>query len=151
MDFRDDLYPCLSAIDEQIPGVGMQYAHWEGATPRFPFAKAFDPVVRPLSYVPYHLAAPMTHSVMAREVVNDAGAHVEQCVKKLTGRNRRQSLGQVHQQPASRETPRYRACSGDHAVHTFVEWLPNMTMKVADRNLSSPSTMPYATTLPLDH
>ncbi|MDE0289920.1 MAG: hypothetical protein OXJ36_18880 [bacterium] len=96
-NFRDDLYPRLSAIDEQIPGVGMQYAHWEGITPRFPFAEAFDAVVRPLSYVPYHLAAPMAYSVMAREVVNDSGAHIEQCVKKLciTGRNRRRSLGQV--------------------------------------------------------
>ena len=93
-DFRRDLYPALSAIDQQIPGVGMQYAHWEGATPRFPFAKAVDAVVRPLSYVPYHLATPMMYNVMAREVVNDAGAHVEQCVKLLNiGRNRRVPLG----------------------------------------------------------
>ena len=69
-DFRHDLYPALSAIDEQIPGVGMQYVHWEGATPRFPFAKAVDVVVRPLSYVPYRLATPMMANVMAREVVS---------------------------------------------------------------------------------
>ena len=134
--FRDDLYPRLSAIDEQIPGVGMQYAHWEGATPRFPFAKAFDPVVRPLSYVPYHLAAPMTYSAMAREVVNDAGAHIEQCVKTLfiTGRNRR-SLGQVI------NSPRVVKRLGTELVEGIAQYTPSWNAAKHDYEGSGPESV----------
>lgn len=112
-DFRSDLYPLLSAIDELIPGIGMQYARWEGRTPRFPFAKECDAVVRPLSYVPYRLAALMAPSVMAREIVNDAGAHVEQCVKGVvTGRYRRKPLGTLIRLPIVEKRIRSELCDG---------------------------------------
>ena len=50
--FERDLYPRLRALDIQIPGAGMHHACWDSGTPRFPFWKPFDSVVRPVSYVP---------------------------------------------------------------------------------------------------
>lgn len=112
-DFRSDLYPLLSAIDELIPGIGMQYTRWEGRTPRFPFAKECDAAVRPLSYVPYHLAALMSPSVMAREIANYAGAHVEQCVKGVvTRRDRRKPLGTLIRLPIVEKRIGSELCDG---------------------------------------
>ncbi len=106
--FERDLYPRLRALDIQIPGVGMQYVRWDSGTPRFPFWKPFDSVVRPVSYVPYHLAASaMLLGSMAREVVNDSGAHLEQCVKRVRGAPGKKPLG-----PAV-NTPRVRSHIGD--------------------------------------
>ena len=136
-NFRHDLYPRLNTIDQEIPGVGMHYVHWEGATPRFPFAKAVDAVVRPLSYVPYHLAAPTMYSVMAREVVNDAGAHVEQCVKKLivAGHNRRSPLGvAVNSKKAKRSL-------GSDLVEAINQYLPSWNAAKHDYDGGGPESL----------
>jgi hypothetical protein len=55
-DFKNDLYPRLAAIDQQIPGTGMQFVIWDDKTPWFPFSPKFDGIIRGLSYVPYILA-----------------------------------------------------------------------------------------------
>ena len=139
--FERDLYPRLRALDTQIPGAGMQYVRWDSGTPRFPFSKLFDSVVRPVSYVPYHLAAStMPLGSMAREVVNDAGAHLEQCVKRVRGAPRKQPLG-----PAV-NNPRVRRQIGDElsdaigkftrvwnvAKHEFDGGSPDSVLSLAD-------------------
>ena len=77
-------------------------------TPRFPFSKPFDSVVRPISHVPYHLAASGTpFGWMAREVVSDSGTHLEQCVERVKGAPKKQPLG------PTLNTPRVRRQIGD--------------------------------------
>ena len=83
LNFRRDLYPSLSLLDSQIPGIGMQYAVWSERTPHYPFSQEFDGVVRPLSYIPYSLASGISFKMMARHIVANSGGHLEECVKEL--------------------------------------------------------------------
>lgn len=83
LNFRRDLYPSLSLLDSQIPGIGMQYAVWSETTPHYPFSKEFDGVVRPLRYIPYSLASGISFNMMARHIVANSGGHLEECVKEL--------------------------------------------------------------------
>ena len=83
LDFKRDLYPLLAALDSEIPGIGMQYATWREGTPHYPFSMEFDSIVRPLRYVPYYLAGIRGLSMIARDVVQESGAHLESCVKEL--------------------------------------------------------------------
>jgi hypothetical protein len=82
IDFKNDLYPRLMAIDTQIPGVGMQYVIWDDETPDFPFSSEFDGIIRGLSYVPYLLAG-VSYIVASRWVTDGFNAHVDECVKKF--------------------------------------------------------------------
>jgi hypothetical protein len=66
IDFKDESYPRLSAIDSNIPGIGMQYAVWSRTTPHYPFVKEFDGIVRPLRYIPYGLASNMGKDMLTR-------------------------------------------------------------------------------------
>ena len=79
-DFKNDLYPRLVAIDQQIPGIGMQFVIWDNSTPWFPFDLQFDGIIRGLSYVPYLLAS-VPHVVASRWVTQGFGAHIEHCIE----------------------------------------------------------------------
>ncbi len=83
LNFRRDLYPSLSLLDSQIPGIGMQYAVWSKTTPHYPFSQEFDGVVRPLRYIPYYLASGVSFKMIARHIVVNSGGHLEECVKEL--------------------------------------------------------------------
>jgi len=82
-DFKQDSYPRLAVIDGQIPGVGMHYAIWKGATPLFPFEPKFDGIVRPLTYVPYLLASNVSPQMASRFITKTMGGHVEECIKEF--------------------------------------------------------------------
>ena len=98
-------------------------------------------MVRPVSYVPYHLAAStMPLGSMAREVVNDSGAHLEQCVKRIRGAPKKQPLG------PTLNIPRVRRQVGDEladaidkyrnvwniAKHEFEGGSPESVLSLAD-------------------
>ena len=93
--FEEVVYPILAGVDAEIPGVGMHDAEWRAGTPEFPFDPHFERVVRPVTYVPYHLAAPGGIIGRERSIVDCAGAHLEQCVKRLWVRRRRMTLGRA--------------------------------------------------------
>jgi hypothetical protein len=82
-DFETEVFPRLSPLDEQIPGVGMHYAVWDNGTPWFPFDLEFDGIVRPLSYVPYNLAGERHPQTMSRYISMNLGGHVEECLKEF--------------------------------------------------------------------
>jgi len=94
-DFKNDLFPRLVAIDQQIPGIGMQFVIWDNKTPDFPFDAQFDGITRGLSYVPYLLAS-VPHMVASRWVTQGFGAHIEHCIElscKVKGLKFRKPLG----------------------------------------------------------
>jgi hypothetical protein len=82
-DFETEVYPKLSPLDEQIPGVGMHYVIWDKGTPWFPFDVEFDGIVRPLSYVPYNLAGERHPQTTSRFISMFLGGHVEECLKEF--------------------------------------------------------------------
>ncbi len=118
-DFRTRLYPLMRDLDSRIPGVGMHYVAWRGATPHFPFpGKEFDGVVRTLRYIPYYLASQANLQMMARSVAEFSGAHVEQCVKLLS-RTRKKSLGVLVRQA------RVKKRLGDRLALAIGEYVPS--------------------------
>ena len=81
-DFKRDLFPSLVKSDLAIPGAGFQYVIWVEHEPKFPFPGwDFDPIARPMRYIPTFLASGMNFVNIARAVVRDSGGHVEECVK----------------------------------------------------------------------
>ena len=98
--FEHDLYPQLRDLDSQIPGVGMQDVTWHQGTPLFPFSRRFEGVIRPLTYVPYHLASPRGYGATARPVIDACGAHLEQCTKRVRRAPGGKPLGGILSTPA---------------------------------------------------
>jgi len=84
IDFKNDSYPRLAALDAQIPGVGMHYVFWEDWTPWFPFSVEFDGILRPLSYVPYLLASNVGVSTASRLITQTKGGHVQECLVEFS-------------------------------------------------------------------
>jgi hypothetical protein len=81
-NFKRDLFPSLEEIDRAIPGAGFQYVIWVGHEPKYPFPGwDFDPIARPMRYIPDYLASGMKFVNIARAVARDSGGHVEECVK----------------------------------------------------------------------
>lgn len=83
-NFKRDLFPSLKEIDLAIPGAGFQYVIWVDNEPKFPFPGwEFDPIARPMRYIPDYLASGMKFVNIARSVARDSGGHVEECVKVI--------------------------------------------------------------------
>jgi hypothetical protein len=83
-NFKRDLFPSLKDIDLAIPGAGFQYVIWVDNEPKFPFPGwEFDPIARPLRYVPSYLASGMHFANIARAVAQHSGGHVEGCIKAI--------------------------------------------------------------------
>lgn len=81
-NFKRDLFPSLVKIDQAIPGAGFQYVIWVDHEPKYPFPGwDFDPIARPMRYIPTFLASGMSFVNIARAVARDSGGHVEECVK----------------------------------------------------------------------
>lgn len=81
-NFKRDLFPSLKEIDSEIPGAGFRFVIWIGREPKFPFPGwDFDPIARPMRYIPVYLASGMRFSDIARGVARDSGGHVEECVR----------------------------------------------------------------------
>lgn len=85
-NFKRDLFHSLEKIDLAIPGAGFQYVIWVDHEPKYPFPGwEFDPIARPMRYIPTYLASGMKFTDIARAVVHLSGGHVEDCVKAFCG------------------------------------------------------------------
>jgi hypothetical protein len=81
-NFKRDLFPSLKEIDLVIPGAGFQYVIWVNHDPKYPFPGwDFDPIARPMRYIPDYLASGMKFINIARAVARESGGHLEECVK----------------------------------------------------------------------
>ncbi|OBW63488.1 MAG: hypothetical protein A9183_07135 [Dehalococcoides mccartyi] len=81
-NFKRDLFPSLEKIDLAIPGAGFQYVIWVKHEPKYPFPGwEFDPIARPMRYIPTYLASGMKFTDIARSIAQLSGGHVEECVK----------------------------------------------------------------------
>lgn len=81
-NFKRDLFPSLKEIDLAIPGAGFQFVIWIKHEPKFPFPGwDFDPIARPMRYIPVYLASGMKFFDIARAVTRDSGGHVEECLR----------------------------------------------------------------------
>ena len=148
LNFRRDLYPSLCLLDSQIPGIGMQYAIWSETTPHYPFSQEFDGVVRPLRYVPYHLASGIPFKMMARDIVANSGGHLEECLKELCASKDmpmrdylHASLGSLARKPQVRlllgekltkAIKRFCQISWNQAKHQYSSGYPKSVISVED-------------------
>lgn len=81
-NFKRDLFPGLKEIDLAIPGAGFQYVIWVNHEPKYPFPGwDFDPIARPMRYIPDYLTSGMKFVNIARAVARESGGHVEECVR----------------------------------------------------------------------
>ena len=148
LNFKRDLYPSLAALDSEIPGIGMQYATWEEGTPHYPFSMEFDSVVRPLRYVPYYLAGMRRLGMIARDVVQESGAHLESCLKELcqvngltSGRYNHASLGVLARNREVRETT-FPSCGGISPMSPSISSSLSRPSACPRQRRSQPSSQP---------
>lgn len=81
-NFKRALFPTLKEIDLAIHGAGFQYVIRVNHEPKYLFPGwDFDPIARPMRYIPSFLASGMNFINIARAVARDSGGHVEECVK----------------------------------------------------------------------
>jgi len=107
VDFKNQSWPRLAALDAQIPGVGMHFVIWRDWTPLFPFAPEVDGIVRPLSYVPWELAH-SPYAASSRKVSTFVGGHVQECVEELC-----RSCGLKNIIPLGKCVDKYRSHIGE--------------------------------------
>ncbi len=81
-NFKRDLFPSLEKIDLEIPGAGLQYVIWKGHEAKYPFPGFdFDPISRPMKYIPTYLASGVKFPGMARFIAHLSGGHLENCIQ----------------------------------------------------------------------
>lgn len=81
-NFKRDLFPDLEKIDVEIPGAGFQYVIWVDHEAKYPFPGFdFDPISRPMKYIPTYLASGIKFPGMARFITHLSGSHVEDCMQ----------------------------------------------------------------------
>ena len=85
--FNPQVHNFLTETDQQIPGVGIHTATWDGNDKyAYPFDYEFEAVLRPLRYVPGNLSMAWGDPIHVRTVVQMATAHLEGCFKKALGK-----------------------------------------------------------------
>lgn len=81
-NFKRDLFPSIEKIDQEIPGAGFQYVIGKDHEAKYPFPGfEFDPISRPMKYIPTYLASGIKFPGMARMIAHLSGSHLEDCIQ----------------------------------------------------------------------